>query len=142
VRLKSRDPRVAPLIDYNLLGDAHVRRRLLEGVKLARRIGRTAPLRELIDREVSPSRQAASDEALASEIEGNLDTYHHGSSTAPMGPKDDGCSVVDGSGRVHNVQHLWVVDASIFPEIPSTPTNLTTIMLAERIAARAFTRDR
>ena len=38
-------------------------------------------------------------------------------------------------GRVRGVQGLRVVDASVFPEIPSTPTNLTTIMLAERIAA-------
>jgi choline dehydrogenase len=43
---------------------------------------------------------------------------------------------VDGTGRVRHVEGLRVVDASIFPEIPSTPTNLTTIMLAERIAAR------
>lgn len=51
-----------------------------------------------------------------------------------MGGDADGAAVVDAAGRVRGVQGLRVVDASIFPEIPSTPTNLTTIMLAERIA--------
>ena len=46
----------------------------------------------------------------------------------------DRFGVVDSRGRVRGMQGLRVVDASIFPEIPSTPTNLTTIMLAERIA--------
>ncbi|MGH8532718.1 MAG: GMC oxidoreductase, partial [Gammaproteobacteria bacterium] len=44
-------------------------------------------------------------------------------------------TVVDSAGQVRHVQGLRVIDASIFPEIPSTPTNLTTIMLAEHIAA-------
>ncbi|WP_456734444.1 GMC oxidoreductase [Bradyrhizobium sp. USDA 3364] len=63
-----------------------------------------------------------------------LDTYHHGSGTAPMGGNADASAVVDGGGTVRRVQGLKVVDASTFPEIPSTPTNLTVIMLAERMA--------
>jgi choline dehydrogenase len=42
--------------------------------------------------------------------------------------------VVDGIGRVRGIERLRVIDASIFPEIPSTPINLTVIMLAERLA--------
>jgi choline dehydrogenase len=52
-----------------------------------------------------------------------------------MGGNDDPDAVVDAGGAVRGVAALHVVDASIFPEIPSTPTNLTTLMLAERIAA-------
>lgn len=137
VRLKSRDPRAAPRIDYNLLADPRDRRCILEGVKLARRIGRTPPLADLIDHEMSPGVHVVSDKALEAAIEASLDTYHHGSSTAPMGGDNDQSAVVDAACQVRRVQGLRVVDASIFPEIPSTPTNLTTIMLAEHIAHRS-----
>jgi choline dehydrogenase len=135
VRLRSRDPRAAPQIDYNLLADPSDRRRMLEGVTVARRVGRTSPLADLVDHEITPGSQIESGEALEAAVEGSLDTYHHGSSTVPMGGGDDPGAVVDAAGQVRGLQGLRVVDASTFPEIPSTPTNLTTIMLAERIAA-------
>jgi choline dehydrogenase len=135
VRLKSRDPCVAPRIDYNLLAHPCDRRRLLEGVRLARRIGHTRPLADLVDHEVTPGSRVESDDALEAAVEEHLDTYHHGSCTVPMGGAGDHGAVVDAAGRLRNVEGLRVADASIFPEIPSTPTNLTTIMLAERIAA-------
>ena len=135
IRLTSSDPRVAPRIDYGLLAEPRDRRRLLQGVKMAHSIGRIPPLAGLIDHEISPGRDIVSDDALGMAIEANLDTYHHGCSTAPMGGEDDATAVVDSVGRVRGVQGLRVVDASVFPEIPSTPTNLTTIMVAERIAA-------
>jgi choline dehydrogenase len=56
-----------------------------------------------------------------------------------MGVPDDPDAVVDASGAVHGTEGLRVVDASIMPEIPSAPTNLTTIMLAEAIAGRLVT---
>jgi choline dehydrogenase-like flavoprotein len=54
IRLRSPDPRVAPRIDCNLLAEARDRRRIVEGVKLARRIAGTSPLFDLIDHEISP----------------------------------------------------------------------------------------
>lgn len=135
VRLRSRDPHAAPWIDFNLLADPRDRRRLVEGVKLARRIGRTTPLMELIDHELSPGVAVPSDQALETADVATLDTYHHGCSTVPMGGDDDRGAVVDATGLVRHVRGLRVIDASIFPEIPSTPTNLTTIMLAEHIVA-------
>jgi choline dehydrogenase len=134
LRLKSRDPAVPPLIDYNLLAEERDQRRLLEGVNLARRISRTRPLADLIDHEIKPGPKAVSDAALMAAIRASLDTYHHGSATVPMGSDTDPHAVVDAEGRVRQTEGLRVVDASIFPEIPSTPTNLTTIMVAERMA--------
>ncbi|HKU95515.1 MAG TPA: GMC oxidoreductase [Vineibacter sp.] len=134
LRLKSRDPCDSPAIDYNLLADARDRRRLLEGVALARQVGRTAPLCSLIDREISPGMNVASSAELDAAVEDHLDTYHHGCATVPMGGRGDGGAVVNAAGQVRHVDGLRVVDASIFPEIPSTPTNLTVLMVAERIA--------
>ena len=133
VRLGSREPRDAPIIDYNLLAAPQDRRRLLDGVKLARRIARSRPLVDLIDHEIQPG-DVILDDALEHAVEADLDTYHHGSGTVPMGGDADPGAVVDAEGRVRHVEGLRVVDASIFPEIPSTPTNLTVIMLAERMA--------
>lgn len=135
VRLKSRDPRVPPLIQFNLLQAPADRTRILEGVKLSRRIGRTAPLKDLIAYEQTPEK-VVDDQALESEIEHNLDTYHHGASTVPMGGDKDESAVVDEVGQVRDLRGLHVIDASIFPEIPSEPINLTVIMAAEHIAAR------
>jgi choline dehydrogenase-like flavoprotein len=134
VRLKSRDPCVGPRIDYNILSNPSDRRRLIEAVKLARHIARTRPLADLIECELSPGIDASDDEALANHIEANLDTYHHGTSTAPMSGDRNPRGVVDATGRVYGVESLRVVDASIIPEIPTTPRNLTTIMLAEPLA--------
>jgi choline dehydrogenase len=134
VRLRSRDPATPPVIDYNLLADKQDQRRILEGVKLSRRIGRTPPLADLIDHEIMPGAGVVTDAALMAAIEANLDTYHHGCGTVPMGGPDDPRAVVDAEGCVRGLEGLSVIDASVFPEIPSTPINLTTIMLAERMA--------
>jgi choline dehydrogenase len=54
----------------------------------------------------------------------------------PIGAATDPTAVVDAWGKLRGVEALRVVDASILPDIPSVPTNATTIMVAERIAAR------
>jgi choline dehydrogenase len=51
-----------------------------------------------------------------------------------MGPADDPWAVADQEGRVHGTENLRIADASLFPTIPSAPTNLTTLMLAEKLA--------
>ncbi len=111
VALASRD---VLRIDPRFLTEERDRVRLAEARELADGIARTAPLCDLIECELeSPG----------------LRSYHHGTSTAPMR------EVVDGAGRVYGLDGLRVIDASILPEIPSMPTNLTVMMAAERIAA-------
>lgn len=58
----------------------------------------------------------------------------HASCTCRMGPRDDAMAVTDTAGRVHGIAGLRVVDASIFPVVPSANTNLPTIMTAEKIS--------
>ena len=80
----------------------------------------------------------AHDEALAQVIAANLAVYGHPTSTVPMGGSGDQWGVVDSVGAVRGVSGLRVVDASIIPEVPSAPTNVTVIMLAERISQRVY----
>ncbi len=68
-------------------------------------------------------------------------TIRHATSTAPMGGDQDASAVVDWLSAVRGVEGLRVIDASIFPEIPSTPINPTLIMAAEHIAARLIARN-
>ncbi len=139
--LTSLDPRQAPRIDLNFLAAPRDRRRLLEGVKLSRKLGRTSPFADLVEREMFPGPTVQDDTALMAVIRSTLDIYQHATSTAPMCGDQDASAVVDWLGAVRGVEDLRVVDASIFPEIPSTPTNLTVIMVAEHIAARIITRN-
>ncbi|NHZ66047.1 GMC family oxidoreductase [Massilia genomosp. 1] len=133
--LASRDPLAAPRIDLGFLSAPEDRARMLEGVKLARKIGAGAPLAAMVHAELSPGPQAQSDDAILASIMATVDTYHHPTSTAPMGPRSDPSTVVDTDARVHGLHGLRVVDASIFPDVPSVATNVTVIATAERIAS-------
>ncbi|OBF30856.1 dehydrogenase [Mycobacterium sp. ACS1612] len=136
VRLASRDPRVAPLIRYNMFEDPGDLRRMMEAVRMSRRIGRTAPLREVIAFEMTPGKHVVDDAAVEQSVIATVDGYHHSTSTAPMGGADDAGAVVDESGAVRGVTNLHVVDASIMPDIVSVGTNLTTVMIAEACSRR------
>jgi len=76
------------------------------------------------------------DAALQVAIVEQLDVYHHATSTVAMGRDGDG--VVDNLGRVYGTEALMMADASIMPLAPSAPPNLTTMMIAEHVARRAF----
>ena len=137
LRLRGLDPREQPEIDCNYLGEERDARRMLEGVKLSRRIGRNPALAQFIDSELFPG-DTVGDDQLVDVIASNLAVYGHPTATAPMGGPDDPWAVVDSHGAVKDVAGLRVVDASIIPVIPSVPTNPTTIMIAERIAKAAY----
>jgi len=138
VALRSRDPKDGLAINYNFLAEPRDQRRILEGVKLSRRIARDEVMAAVLAGELAPGDDVRDDQTLARVIREQLAAYQHPTSTAPMGGEDDPWSVVDGSGAVRGVGGLRVVDASIPPQVPSTTTNVTTIMLAEHIARRHF----
>lgn len=136
LRLASRDPRAAPVIHYNFFDDQSDLDRMVEAVELSRKIGRTAPFADVIDHEMAPGKGVAGGAALRANIVSSIAAYQHPTSTVPMGASSDPGAVVDAWGKVHGIAALRVVDASIMPDIPSVATNVTTIMLAEHIAAR------
>ncbi|MER7639370.1 GMC family oxidoreductase N-terminal domain-containing protein [Streptomyces sp. NPDC126522] len=138
LKLASRNPRHAPLIDSNYLGTERDARRMLEAVKLGRTIARDPAFAPFVALELAPGDAVTDDEALAEVIAANPAVYGHPTSTAPMGGADDPWAVVDSVGAVKGVSGLRVVDAAIIPEVPSSTTNVTVIMLAERIYQRVY----
>lgn len=137
LRLASRDPQAMPLIRYNFFDDPSDMRRMIEAVRLSRRIGRSAPFADLVEFEMTPGKDVGDDDAaLERAIRATVDGYAHPTSTVPMGAADDPGAVVDEDGAVRGIGGLHVIDASILPEVPSVATNLTTIMLAEVIGRR------
>jgi choline dehydrogenase len=138
LRLRSVDPKDGPVIEYNLLGTPRDRSRMLEGVKLSREIGQSKAFAVVSDSELLPGEQIKGDADLERVIDEQLGCYLHTTSTVPMGGEDDEWAVVDGAGAVRGVDRLRVIDASIFPDVPSAPTNLTTIMVAEHIYRHAL----
>jgi choline dehydrogenase len=140
VRLRSRDPREQPEIDCNFLAEDRDARRMLEGVKLSRRIGRNPALAQFVELEILPG-DAVGDDQLADVIASNLASYGHPVATAPMGGPEDSWAVVDSHGAVKGIDGLRVVDASIMPVVPSVALNPTTIMIAEWIAKAVYARS-
>jgi choline dehydrogenase len=114
IRLRSRDPREQPEIDCNFLTEDRDTRRMLEGVKLARKLGRNPALAQFVELEILPG-DAVGDDQLADVIASNLASYGHPAATAPMGGPQDPWAVVDSQGAVGGIDGLRVVDASIMP---------------------------
>jgi choline dehydrogenase len=139
ITLNSRDPHEQPQIDCNYLAEDRDARRMLEGVKLARKIGRSPALAQFLELEILPG-DAVGDDQLADVIASNLASYGHPTATAPMGGSNDPWAVVDSNGAVKGIDGLRVVDASIMPVVPSVALNPTTIMIAERIARVVYAR--
>lgn len=134
VEIVSRDPRVPPRIRYNYFSDPSDLDRMVEIVQLTSALGSSAPFADQVHSMLSPATPTA-DAELRQHLRNNVATYAHPTSTVPMGVQGDADAVVDPWGAVWGLEGLHVVDASIFPHIPSVPTNLTTVMVAERLAA-------
>jgi choline dehydrogenase len=113
-------------------------RRMLEGVKIGRAIARNPIFAPFVAAELTPGDAVADDDTLAQNIAANVAHYGHPTSTAPMGGSGDPWAVVDSVGAVKGVSGLRVADVSIIPEVPSSTTNVTVIMLAERIYQRVY----
>jgi choline dehydrogenase len=110
---------------------------MVEGVRLSRAIARTPSFAAFLAGELLPG-DAVDDNGLSAFIPGSVATHGHPTSTVAMGGSADPGAVVDSVGAVKGLLGLRVVDASIIPEIPSAPLNLTVIMLAERIYQRVY----
>ena len=131
--IRSADPFEAPEIHPNYLATEDDRRAMIDGIRLVRRIAAAPSLASVIETEVLPGPDAVTDDDLAAFVREQSWTVFHPCGTCRMG-QDPAGAVVDPRLRVHGISALRVVDASIFPTIPTGNTNAPTIMVAEKAA--------
>ncbi|KSD35120.1 choline dehydrogenase [Pseudomonas aeruginosa] len=134
IHLKSRDPRQHPSILFNYMSHEQDWQEFRDGIRLTREIMNQPALDPYRGRELSPGVNMQSDAELDEFIRNHAETAFHPSCSCKMGSDD--MAVVDGQGRVHGMEGLRVVDASIMPLIITGNLNATTIMMAEKIADR------
>jgi len=126
VRLASADPSLPALIDPNYLDDPHDRDVLVEGIRLARKLGATTAFADWRAEEIYPGPQSVSLDDLHAFISRAANSFHHPVGTCQIG------KVVDENLHVRSIAGLRVVDASVMPGIPQAVVNAATIAIAER----------
>lgn len=134
ITLTSSDPKHYPKIEPNYLSTSEDIDAVLAGNRLLREIARSRPLVDIITEEIIPGSDVDGDDAQLADFRARADTVYHPTSSCIMG-KDPKASVVDSRLRVHGIDGLRVVDASIFPNITSGNTNAPTVMVAEKGSA-------
>ncbi|HEX4858968.1 MAG TPA: GMC family oxidoreductase N-terminal domain-containing protein [Usitatibacteraceae bacterium] len=135
VSIRSNDAHDPPLIQPNYLSTEGDRRVAIDALRLTRRIAQAPALARYTPEEFMPGPAYDSDDALVTAA-GNIGTtIFHPVGTCKMGPAGDPGAVVDARLKVHGIEALRVVDASIMPTIVSGNTNSPVIMIAERGAA-------
>ncbi|WP_430228527.1 choline dehydrogenase [Paraburkholderia tropica] len=132
VKLRSRDPREHPLILFNYMAEALDWREFRDAIRITREIIAQPALDRFRGQELSPGAQLKSDAEIDAFVRSRAETAYHPSCSCAMGY--DNMAVVDNEGRVHGLEGLRVVDASIMPRITTGNLNAPTIMMAEKIA--------
>ncbi len=133
VWLRSSDPLAKPHIITNALSDPDDLESMVAGMALAREIAAQQPLREVILKELKPGPETQGREQLEADLRRRLMLIYHPVGTARMSDTHEQ-AVVDSQLRVHGLEGLRVVDASIMPTIVGGNTNAATMMIAERAA--------
>ena len=132
VMARAADPRVPPAIRFNYMADPRDRADMRAGIRLTREILAQKAFDPFRGAEIFPGADVASDAALDAWVRRAVETCYHPVGTCRMGPEADAMAVVDDRLRVHGLEGLRVVDASIMPAIVSGNTNAPTIMIAEK----------
>ena len=132
VRIRSADPFMQPIIQTNYLTAELDRRVVVAGMKLARRLLKSEPLSPYYDYEDFPGPDVESDEEFLQAATKRGTTTFHPGCTCRMGPADATWSVVDDQLRVHGLQGLRVIDASVMPRMISANLNASTLMIADK----------
>jgi choline dehydrogenase len=132
VRIRSAKPTAAPEIVFNYLSTEQDRKEFRAAIRLTREVFAQKAFERFRGEELSPGPAVQTDAEIDAHIAAQAETAYHPSCSCRMGHDD--MAVVDGDGRVHGVQNLRVVDASIMPAVVSGNLNVPTIMMAEKLA--------
>jgi choline dehydrogenase len=130
IALKSADPNDPPMIQPNYLSTDNDRRTLRDGVKIQRDVFAQKAMDPYRGPEMMPGAAVRTDGDIDAYVRQTAETIYHPVGTAKMG--SDTLAVVDGELRVHGVERLRVVDASVMPTLVGGNTNAPTIMIAEK----------
>jgi choline dehydrogenase len=132
VTLKTNDPRSAPRILFNYLQTERDREDMRAGARLVREIVTQKSFRDLLGKELTPGPESIDDRSLDAWARQVTETGYHAAGTCKMGAASDTEAVVGPDLRVHGMERLRVVDASIMPTIVSGNTNAPTVMIGEK----------
>jgi choline dehydrogenase len=130
---RSPDPHDQPAINPRYLSEEADRRAMVGGLRFVRQLFAAPALAKYVVREKMPGPDVQSDDELLDYARQNGGTVYHASCSCMMG--DHAMAVVDSELRVHGIEGLRVIDASVMPAVTSTNTNAPTIMIAEKGAA-------
>lgn len=144
VRLDPENTEGAPLVAERMLSTKVDRVAMREALRMLETVLESPPFSRIvksafIDSEGTPLRALQDPVVYQSWLDTAVGDYFHAVGTARMGPQNDPRAVVDTSGRVHGVDRLRVMDASVIPEVPRANTHLPTVMVAERLSATILT---
>jgi choline dehydrogenase len=132
VQLKSKNPHDHPSILFNYMSHEDDWREFRAGIRITREIMHQAALAPYLGKEISPSDKVQTDAEIDAFVRAHGETSYHPSCSCAMGYDD--MSVVDKDGKVHGLEGLRVIDASIMPRIITGNLNAPTIMMAEKLA--------
>jgi choline dehydrogenase len=135
VTLASADPSEQPVVEENMLDDPSDLIRLRDGVRRAMAIA-ARPAVHAIGRQLTSLSPTATDEEVDLFLMKTASDAQHASSSCRMGDEADPRTVVDSDCRVLGLEGLRVIDASVMPDVVRANTHLSTVMIAEHMAAR------
>lgn len=130
VDLNSADPHDLPRVDSHMLEHAEDIQAMRAAMQFIHDLVQDPAMRDFY----GPLLQPAPGEDWEKFARSTYDSYHHGSGTCMMGPAENAMAVVDQNLRVHGLANLWIADASIMPTVTHANTNLTSIMIGERLS--------
>jgi choline dehydrogenase len=130
VFLESSDPHELPGIESKMLDDPGDLEAMLGAMEFIAELAGQGSMKNYY----GPLLQPGPKEDWKKFARSTYDSYHHGVGTCKMGPSSDKMAVVDQRLRVHGIDNLWIGDASILPTVTHANTNLTAIMIGERLS--------
>ena len=134
VRIRSADPMADPMLQPNYLADERDQAGMVVALKLARRLLQTDAMRPYVDQETLPGPGVTTDDEWLDYARARTGTAYHLGGSCRMGPAAAPDAVVGTDLRVHGIERLRVVDASVMPMLPSANTQAATLMIAEKAA--------
>jgi len=134
ITLRSNNPADTPRILVNYLEDKRDAELLRRGIRIVRDLVSQEAFNGICGEEIYPGIDKQSDEDLDQCLVDKVCSQWHLSGTARMGSESDIGAVVDPEGRVHGVNNLRVVDASVMPVVTNGNTNSPTLMIAEKMS--------